>query len=267
MTHLRLSIAGIPLQIESGSRALLERLGEAYHGFITDSGDGIEAAPFPVRVEIDRDAEPQMHLVPPVGFEKDRITFDLPGYHGIIDPARGGRLKIASPSPVRAVDYFLRVVAGALAYAAGGLMLHAACVVRNGRGFVFFGRSGSGKTTVARNAGDGLVLNDDLVILLPAAVGWTVHGTPFTNPSQTRPSAGVAPVAALLHLVQSPQVFVEPLSSARALAELVVCVPILNASPEPPLDRCRAILQSIPAFDLHLRPDSSFWEVIEPIGL
>jgi len=50
------------------------------------------------------------------------------------------------------------------------------------------------------------------------------------------------------------------------LAELLACVPVLNASPAPPLERCRMLLLSIPAYDLHLRPDSSFWEVIEKIG-
>jgi hypothetical protein len=56
---------------------------------------------------------------------------------------------------------------------------------------------------------------------------------------------------------------IELLTGGRALAELMACVPVLNASPAPPLERCRELLLAVPAFDLHLLPDPSFWEAIE----
>jgi hypothetical protein len=244
----------------------LDQLFEQYRGFTRENVDPGSPAPFDVLVVMDSGTPPQTHIAPDATFSGDLIIFGLPGFRGTIDPDRSAELAIASHTPARGVDYFLRVVLSALAFRSGGLLLHAAGVVRGRRAFLFFGRSGSGKTTVARNSPDDLVLNDDLVLLRPENGHWMAYGTPFTNPSQTTPAAGSAPVAALLRLVQSPRVVLQPLTGARALAELLACVPVLNASPAPPLERCRMLLLSIPAYDLHLRPDSSFWEVIEKIG-
>jgi len=264
MNELEISIAGIPVRVVSSEQALLDRLAARYTGF-TASGPSPGPAVYSVDVRVDRESPPHDHVSPEAEFDGVRILFDLPGFCGFVDPDAGAQLEIASSAPVRGVDYFLRVVLGVRAYASGGLMLHAAGIVRNGRAYLFFGRSGSGKTTAARNAPGALVLNDDLVVLQPEAGRWIACGTPFTNPSQTLPSAEKAPAAALLRLVQSPRVFIEPLSGARAMAELMACVPILNASPAPPLDRCRAILLDVPAFDLHLRPDPSYWELIDQL--
>jgi hypothetical protein len=264
MNTLHLSIAGSPVRVVSGEQALLDRLATRYTGFTAD-GPPPGPAAYTVDVRVDGESPPHEHVSPEAVFDGARIRFDLPGYCGFVDPDVAARLEIASSAPVRGVDYFLRVVLGVRAYVSGGLMLHAAGIVRDGRAYLFFGRSGSGKTTAARNAPGALVLNDDLVVLHPEAGRWIAYGTPFTNPSQTVPSAEKAPAAALLRLVQSPRVFIEPLTGARAMAELLACVPILNASPAPPLDRCRSILNDVPAFDLHLRPDPSYWELIDQL--
>jgi hypothetical protein len=76
----------------------------------------------------------------------------------------GGRgfLEIA---PEADVENFLRVVYAQLILRAGGLLLHAAGIVRGQSSFVFFGPSGSGKTTAARLSQEHTVLSDDLVIV------------------------------------------------------------------------------------------------------
>jgi hypothetical protein len=134
-----------------------------------------------------------------------------------------------------------------------------------GRAYLFFGPSGSGKTTVARCSSPEAVLNDDLVLLLPEMQGWRAFGTPFSNPTQVTPRQDSAPAAALLRLVQSKEVRLAPLSRAQALAELLASVPVLNASPNPPLERCQLVLAGLPAYFLHFLPDPSFWPVVAAI--
>jgi hypothetical protein len=109
------------------------------------------------------------------------------------------------------------------------------------------------------------VLNDDLVVLMPVGDAWAAHGTPFTNPTQCSPAQAGAPAAALLRLVQSPDVSLTPLNGALAMAELLASVPVLNGAPNPPLDRIQQILQGIPAYQLHFRPDPSFWPHVEKL--
>lgn len=263
MNTLRLSVAGIRVNFNCAVDSLHEILRTRYTAFLIDKTE--KAPAYEVNLHLDLQADPHTHISPDFSFEGPRIFFDLPGYVGFIDPARAAAVRIASDTPANAADYFLRVVFALLAYRAGGLMINAAGVVRNGRAFLFFGHSGAGKTTVARNSPQDLILNDDLIVLMPSADGWTAHGSPFTNPTQTRPSHKSAPAAALFRLVQSPKVYVEPLEGAYAMAELLASIPVLNGSPEPPLDRCQEILRAVPAYRLHLLPDASFWPLIEKL--
>ncbi len=65
----------------------------------------------------------------------------------------------------------------------GGVLLHAAAVVRDGVGLVLAGRSGAGKSTLSGLCADAgwTILNDDRVMLYPdpAGAGWLAAGTPW----------------------------------------------------------------------------------------
>ncbi len=261
MTELYMAVAGIRVRVVCADYSLIDVLKVRYRHFIVEPG----TAAYDVHFALDSKSPPQTYISPAFAYEEHRIIFDLPGYSGIIDRDDSASLQIASETPTNGVDYFLRVVFALLSYKSGGLMIHAAGIVRNARAFLFFGHSGSGKTTVARNSGNDLVLSDDLIILMPEDTHWRAYGSPFTNPTQIQPTQESAPVAALLRLVHSPKVYLEPLEGAAAVAELVSSVPVMNSSPAPPLDRCRQILLSVPAYRLHLRPDPSFWSVIEEL--
>lgn len=206
-------------------------------------------------------------------FQKGRLHFDAPGYVGRIDERAGtGHLTLSSRQPVEDVDYFLRVGAALLLYQLGGLMFHAAGIVRAGRAYLFFGYSGSGKTTVSRlsQAQGDTVLNDDLLFLLPPVPDqpgqWTVHSTPFWNPTQVQPDrTGSAPLAALFRLVQAKQVFTSPMPAGQAVAEIMTSVPVLGLDPERSLGalaRSRRLSQDLPVHHLHFLPDDSFWPVV-----
>jgi len=197
------------------------------------------------------------------------VRFNTPGYEGLIDERNGaGWLTLSSAMPVEDVDYFLRVAFAVLAFRAGGLLFHAAGLVRDGRGYIFFGYSGSGKTTVARLSPDAVVLNDDLLLLLPAGPGrgWTVHATPFWNPSQVSPAGPLsAPLAAMFRLVQDRQVYLEDMEPGQALAELIASVPVISTDPSrlsELLERSRRLAASVQIARLHFLPDASFWSVV-----
>jgi len=205
--------------------------------------------------------------VPSMVFHDRILYFTDDDFRGYINEAEGyGQIEVQSSHPEDSIDYFLRSVYALLTFRAGGLMFHAAGIVRNGRANLFYGHSGSGKTTVARLSPDALVLNDDLVLLLPGNSGWQVHATPFWNPSQVQPTRQSAPLAGMYRLVQDKEVFLHKMSAAQALAELVSNVPIIPddkyRSPEI-LIRGAKLLEDVPAYQLHFLPDNSFWSVID----
>ncbi len=200
---------------------------------------------------------------------RDRVLyFNDDDFRGYIDEQNGhGQLEVKSSHPEDSLDYYLRAIYALLAFRVEGLLFHAAGIVRNGRAYLFYGHSGSGKTTVARLSPNSLVLNDDLVILLPFSGGWRVHATPFWNPTQVRPTRQSAPLAGMYRLVQSKEVFLRKMSTAQSLAELVSNVPIIPEDRSRNADLLRRgiqLLESTPAFQLHFLPDNSFWSVIDP---
>lgn len=186
-----------------------------------------------------------------------RARFDL--------NAARAEVTLRSRAPWPLLEYTLRVVYALLAFRRGGVLFHGAGLRVRGHGVVLFGPSGIGKSTAARNAGD-TVLNDDLVLLLPLGGRWQVCATPFTNPTQVPPSAGDRlPLAAMCRLVQSPQVALEPLTGAAALAHLLAGVPVLPAEPHLAADllpRLRSLLRSVPLYILRLRADGDYWDLL-----
>jgi hypothetical protein len=205
----------------------------------------------------------------PFTFEDKVLRFTAPHCTGFVDARRlDARFIIIAPQPFEPIDYGIRAALALLAFEAGGLLFHAAGLARRGRGFAFFGYSGSGKTTVARVSTDALILNDDLVVLLPQAAHWDMIATPFSNPTQvTTAGPQVVPLAALYRLEQDRRVFVEPIEPATALAEVIASSPVISADPDRAaglLARLEQLVAAVPVQRLHFLPDASFWAVVQP---
>lgn len=257
-----LSIAGLTVCVSSDSTALVDRLCRRYQAF-----SGLGAAHLAVRVQVTGRRRISALLDTGMVFRDGLLHFTAPGYEGFIDEEGGvAELSLSSMQPVEDVDYFLRVAYALLAFRAGGLLFHAAGIVRGGGAYLFFGPSGGGKTTVARLSPDDLVLNDDLVLLMPRADGWEAYATPFWNPSQVRsPGPCSAPLAGMFRLVQDTAVYLEEMGPARALAELVSSVPVISADPARSLELLevgRCLGDAVPVYRLHFLPDASFWDVV-----
>ncbi|HZY45829.1 MAG TPA: hypothetical protein VFF70_13905 [Anaerolineae bacterium] len=261
--QLSLSIAGLGVTIECNDQHVIDGLRDQWTAF-NHHAPQIDLT---ARVQVDAAREPAAPDRPLI-FRRDRVEFISSGYAGSIDAQHGvGSLSISNRQPNDDVRYFLRVVYALLAFRSGGLMLHAAGIVRSGRAYLFFGPSGSGKTTTVKYSPDHLVLNDDLVILMPGSAQWEVFATPFWNEPQQRPNAQQhAPLAGLFRLVQSRSVFVEPMNGARAAAEVLASTPItpLNSGYATTLlQRIEILVRKYPVHRLHFLPDASFWNVIE----
>jgi len=182
---------------------------------------------------------------------------------------RNGDLLISKNCPVEEIEYYLRAVYSLLAFQMGGLLLHSAGIIHNGMSFLFFGHSGSGKTTVATLSRDDVVINDDLVLLKPLGVKWIAHATPFWNPGWDEVVNASAPIIALFRLVKDQQVKLEEMEKSVAMAELVANVPVIPADylhANELLYRCSLILDRVDVYWLHFRKDRSFWDILEEIS-
>ena len=122
------------------------------------------------------------------------------------------------------LEYPLDELALVGALAAGlGLQAHASCAIDDrGRGLLFVGASGAGKSTMARywQRIGATILSDDRVIVRPAPAGFALHGTPWHGEERLA-DPGAAPLAAVFFLDKGASHRLEDLSAADAVARLL----------------------------------------------
>ncbi len=108
--------------------------------------------------------------------------------------------------------------------ARAGLELHAVGVVTpSGRGCLFAGQSGDGKTTTARlwqQVPGATILSDDRIVLTRDGEGWRMHGTPWHGEAELALAAS-APLDGVFVLARGEQSRLVPMSAAAAVAALL----------------------------------------------
>jgi hypothetical protein len=257
-----LSIAGINIQVDCHNAMLASVLRERYAGFLAQTGEMLKLQIIPGLV-----GETVAFTPHEVMREKNVLRFKPIIDEDYVDfLAKKGQIKLRSSNPVEEIEYLLRVLFTYLALRSGGLMVHAAGIVHQGFGYAFLGTSGSGKSTVARFSTDDLVLNDDLIILLPKGERWFVHATPFTNPTQTLPWPSKAELKVMFYLEKDRLVSIERMSAARSFAIVMANLPIVGSSQfdiQRVVDLIEKLLVQIPLYMLHFALDKTFWRAID----
>lgn len=190
------------------------------------------------------------------------FTYEL---EGAALHAGGGRCSFAGVRNEYALDSLLRIQLSCMLLQHGGFLLHAASVVRNNRAYVFTGRSGAGKSTVASLASPGSVLTDEISLLRFADGGWRAYGTPFWGEFRAAGCNVSAPVAGVFHLAQAAENCVTPLRPAEFLRALLPNVLFFSTDPganKRLLDIVGRAAAEISAYTLAFRKDRTFWEVL-----
>jgi len=130
-------------------------------------------------------------------------------------------------------ENILRVVTAYRLSRRDALLLHSSAVDRGGHSSVFVGRSGAGKTTLARMAmreGFG-VPSDDLNAVVLEPDGVKLHPVPFSGELRSPFSSEPRSLDAIYLLQQATIQRVTPVSSALAVTRLFSCCPFVNRDP------------------------------------
>jgi hypothetical protein len=169
------------------------------------------------------------------------------------------------------LENYLRWVVADLALERGSFVLHAAGLVRDGRGYVFFGPSGAGKSTLAGMSvemDDACgILSDDLVLIGRREGSFEVSSTPFAGTlPQSDKKPGAHPLVGLYRLKQAAHHALRPVEPlALAAATVLTCCPFV-ADASARRDRLMPLVESccaaVPVQELSFLKNPGFWDIL-----
>jgi hypothetical protein len=186
-------------------------------------------------------------------------------FEGAVLRASSKETKFEGVGNEYALDSLLRILLSWKLAGRNGFLLHAATVIRNGKAYVFTGRSGAGKSTIASLSPAGSVLTDEISLLRFENGQWRAYGTPFWGEFRAAGSNTSAPVKGIFRLLQAAENRVTPLRPVEMLRALLPNVLFFSAESEANrrlLEILGRTAESIPSYELAFRKDQSFWEVL-----
>jgi hypothetical protein len=149
-----------------------------------------------------------------------------------------------------------------------GILIHASGIEIKQKGYIFAGRSGAGKTTIAMQflarhyAG---LLSDDRVILRKINHSFRVFGTPWPGKGGITRNMNI-PLAGIFFLQHSSHNRVEQVDARTALEGLLPVASIPWFDPgrmNDILQTCEKLIENVPAYMLSFRPDTEVVDVLE----
>lgn len=145
----------------------------------------------------------------------------------------------------------------------GGAVFHASGVEQNGKGYLFLGQSGAGKSTVASlsEQAQGTIVHDDQVML-----GFEAGHYLLAHPS----SRITPPLRGIFLLKQSKEDCLVPLTPqatasglGKSLLEYANGQDLYGPWVRQGFQNATAIARAIPGYELHFRKSPDFWKLID----
>lgn len=267
MHSVTIDIAGFVTTLRTDDEAVAQRFRRRYGTFLSPQTEA--------DVEVDIRIQVGAQFVVPeqgttwvsnVSVEGNRLCYESYLVRAALDlTTRRATLTMA---PNGEVENFLRTVYAWLCIENGSILLHAAGVIRDGLGYVFFGPSGAGKSTTALISAEigHQVVSDDIIIIRKHEDGYYLHGVPFLGEMTDAPRQNAsAPLAGIYRLRQDVRHGIRPMNPIMAIAELTASAPFVVQHKKLSvrvIDVCRHLNTAHPVQQLHFKRDPDFWQVI-----
>jgi hypothetical protein len=254
--HLNISIGQIPLSLQIEGCELLKQAQQRYEKFLSPSA---QAMPILVRPSAERDDFNGRGSCrrPDFSYEWSGAVLQL---EDAAAQFRGVRHEFG-------LDSLIRILLSVLLVPRGGFLLHAATVLHGGKTYVFTGRSGAGKSTIASLSPAGTVLTDEISLLRRVGDEWNAYGTPFWGEFRAEGNNTHASLAGVYVIHQAPEDHIEPMSPHEAVRAMLPNVMFFSREPEITshlLQLLAEIASQVPCYRLYFRRQSSFWKVVVP---
>jgi hypothetical protein len=241
------SIGCVPFQFQMSDARLYRAASLRYAAFT-------EAAPQPIHIALND------HSI--AGNQPADFAYD---FEGAVLRADSCKIRFDGVRNEYALDSLLRILLSWKLTDCNGFLLHAATVIRNGKAYVFTGRSGAGKSTVASLSPKGSVLTDEISLLRRENGEWRAYGTPFWGEFRAAGSNTSAPVRGIFRLLQAAEnrrTSLRPVEMIRILLPNVLFFSSESEANRRLLEIVGQAAEEMPGYELAFRKDPAFWEVL-----
>jgi len=258
-TLVHIGIGSLTMAVDCHDLEILDSVKKSYASCI-----GNQEAGYVIRINTEKKFDAAQYLDQVnVSCENNIYSIRSADFEGFLDiNSKRGEITIHSSWPQQAAVKALENMCVFLTVSKGGIVLHAAGIVKDNKAYIFFGPSGSGKSTVARLSSRYQVLGDELI-------GLECNGNDFRAFSLANGAEfglqGSFEIAAMFKLIKDKGNDVKIMPRAKAIAECFI-VPQYLDSLMPPLSfigRFTQLARTVKCYELHFLPDDSFWKCIE----
>lgn len=271
--NITLSIADIPVKIMTKSRKIMSRFYEKrFKPFLAESKPIFELTIKENKQLKDLLPSKSDQFIPSkIDTVEGMIAYTSSDCKGHIDPKNKlARLEIKDESNLPyGIQEFLGVLYSNLLLDNKGILLHSANIIRNKKGYCFFGKSGIGKTTVSRSAiKESKILSDDIVVIRKIKGKYKIFGSCFWGylGNELKPLNKSAALESLYALKQHKKNILKKLDKNYAMLELISTASFIPPNKEryqKVLDRLDDLTDNVPVYNLHFKKDCSFWSMIK----
>jgi hypothetical protein len=247
--QVELSIGRVPLRLHVSDARMFSEASERYEAFATSQEE-----PFAIYLR---------NFFSANGGSAE-FSYEFEAHQAALRAFSGESQFVGANNPYT-LDSLLRILLTWMLLPRTGFLLHAATVVHHGRAYIFTGRSGAGKSTVASLAPEGSVLTDELSLVRREDGIWRAYGTPFWGEFRAGDSNTSAPIAGIFRLVQAEENRVAPLRPLEFLRAMIGNVLFFSREPadnERLLDIFSQAVQELRGYSLEFRKDKTFWEAL-----
>lgn len=177
-----------------------------------------------------------------------------------------GKAWVKGATDFYSFDSFLRILYSLAIVKLNGFLVHAAGIIRKGKGYVFVGPAESGKTTIARLSSNCKILSDEVIIIKRTDNDFQLAGTPFYGELETVQNMKAKAEKMFLLRRGKNGFYRRKLNSSEAAAKLLKNV--LFFTPELQLtkrllDLCSSFCRETRCEEIDFLPNNSFWRWID----
>lgn len=249
------TIAGLTAEVRADNPSILEGLGSAWEPFCSpDSKPDFVVETKTAQLE----GLPEDRALIRRFVSGRRLFLEYFSLRGMIDGARRTGRVVLKSGEQQSLETFLRNCYAFFLPENRGFLVHASSLADETGGYVFFGRSGAGKTTLAlNNRKNALILSDEITAIKKTAEGFRVFGTPFWGSMKKhhfeKQNNTVKRINGIFLLRKRQKNYMKVLPAGLAVANLMACV-FHHTTEEKKTERlfalCNELVRSVGVFEL-----------------